>query len=133
MSNWIVNVVLALVAERDAATLPLNGSDLAELLGLVEAATISGTVAKAILARVIRGEGSPRALLERDPMIQLDDASVLGPAVDRVLAANPETVERYRTGKTNVLGFLVGCVMKETGGKASPKGVDALLRAKVSA
>ena len=66
-------------------------------------------------------------------MIQLDDASVLGPAVDRVLAANPETVERYRTGKTNVLGFLVGCVMKETGGKASPKGVDALLRAKVSA
>jgi aspartyl-tRNA(Asn)/glutamyl-tRNA(Gln) amidotransferase subunit B len=61
------------------------------------------------------------------------DASALGPAIDAVLAANPQQVETYRGGKEGVLGFLVGQVMKETGGKADPKAVNQLLREKLKA
>ncbi len=63
----------------------------------------------------------------------VSDEGELGPAIDRVLAANPEQVETYRGGKEGVLGFLVGQVMKETGGKADPKVVNRLLREKLQA
>jgi len=59
------------------------------------------------------------------------DASALEPAIDAVLAANPQQVETYRGGKEGVLGFLVGQVMKETKGKADPKAVNELLREKL--
>ena len=63
----------------------------------------------------------------------LSDESELGPIVERVLEANPQQVETYRGGKEGVLGFLVGQVMKETGGKADPKAVNRLLREKLQA
>jgi aspartyl-tRNA(Asn)/glutamyl-tRNA(Gln) amidotransferase subunit B len=63
----------------------------------------------------------------------VSDESALGPAIDGVLAANPEQVATYRGGKEGVLGFLVGQVMKETGGKADPKVVNRLLREKLRA
>jgi aspartyl-tRNA(Asn)/glutamyl-tRNA(Gln) amidotransferase subunit B len=65
--------------------------------------------------------------------IAVSDEGELGPAIDRVLEANPEQVETYRGGKEGVLGFLVGQVMKETGGKADPKVVNRLLREKLQA
>ena len=63
----------------------------------------------------------------------MSDESALEPAIDAVIAANPEQVETYRGGKEGVLGFLVGQVMKETGGKADPKVVNRLLREKLQA
>jgi aspartyl-tRNA(Asn)/glutamyl-tRNA(Gln) amidotransferase subunit B len=64
--------------------------------------------------------------------VAMSDASELGPVIDGVIAANPEQVETYRGGKEGVLGFLVGQVMKETGGKADPKVVNELLRKKLA-
>jgi aspartyl-tRNA(Asn)/glutamyl-tRNA(Gln) amidotransferase subunit B len=64
--------------------------------------------------------------------VAVSDASELGPAIDGVIAANPEQVETYRGGKEGVLGFLVGQVMKETQGKADPKVVNELLREKLA-
>jgi aspartyl-tRNA(Asn)/glutamyl-tRNA(Gln) amidotransferase subunit B len=61
------------------------------------------------------------------------ETSELEPIVDRILAANPGQVESYRGGKEGLLGFFVGQVMKETGGKADPKVVNELLREKLSA
>jgi aspartyl-tRNA(Asn)/glutamyl-tRNA(Gln) amidotransferase subunit B len=63
----------------------------------------------------------------------VSDESELGPVIDGVLAANPDQVATYRGGKAGVLGFLVGQVMKETGGKADPKVVNRLLREKLLA
>ena len=63
----------------------------------------------------------------------VSDESALGPAIDAVIAANPQQVETYRGGKEGVLGFLVGQVMKETQGKADPKVVNRLLREKLQA
>ncbi len=63
----------------------------------------------------------------------VSDTAALGPIVDEVLAANPGQVEQYRSGKEGLLGFLVGQVMKQTGGKASPQAVNELLREKLKA
>jgi aspartyl-tRNA(Asn)/glutamyl-tRNA(Gln) amidotransferase subunit B len=100
------------------------------------------------LAKVVRARGSiPRdvyaeaiAASEREgfsaePYLAqkaVADASELGPVVARVLEANPGEVEAYRGGKTGLLGFFVGQVMKETGGKADPKAVNELLRDKLA-
>ena len=77
----------------------------------------------------------PRAIDADDYLAQaaVSDESALGPAIDAVIAANPQQVETYRGGKEGVLGFLVGQVMKETQGKADPKVVNRLLREKLQA
>jgi aspartyl-tRNA(Asn)/glutamyl-tRNA(Gln) amidotransferase subunit B len=63
----------------------------------------------------------------------ITDTAELGPLIERILAANESQVATYRAGKEGVLGFLVGQVMKETGGKADPKVVNELLREKLKA
>jgi glutaminyl-tRNA synthetase len=64
---------------------------------------------------------------------QITEAGDLEPLVDRILAANPDHVESYRSGKQGLLGFFVGQVMKETEGRANPKVVNELLREKLDA
>jgi aspartyl-tRNA(Asn)/glutamyl-tRNA(Gln) amidotransferase subunit B len=65
---------------------------------------------------------------EARDLIQISDTSVLQAVIDEVLAANPEALDRYRAGESKVLGFLVGQVMRASGGKAEPKQVNDLLR-----
>ena len=71
---------------------------------------------------------SPPALVERGGLAQVSDTSALEPVVREVLANNPDNVAAYQAGKTKVLGFLVGQVMKHSGGKVNPKLVNELLR-----
>ena len=104
---------------------------LAGLLARISDATISGKIAKDVFAALWQGEGTADAIIEARGLRQITDTGALQAAVDAVLAANPEQVEQLRTGKDKVLGFLVGQVMKATGGKANPAQVNALLRAKV--
>ena len=66
-------------------------------------------------------------------LLQISDAGALGAAVDDVLAAHPDEVARIRGGEGRLVGFLVGKVMKATGGKADPKAVDALIRDRTGA
>jgi aspartyl-tRNA(Asn)/glutamyl-tRNA(Gln) amidotransferase subunit B len=65
----------------------------------------------------------PSALVRERGMVQVSDASVIEELVARALADNPDTIEKYQAGKTNVLGFLVGYVMKLSQGKANPQRV----------
>ena len=81
-----------------------------------------------------RSPRARRAIISADDYLgetAVSDESELDPAIERVLAANPDQVATYRGGKEGVLGFLVGQVMKETGGKADPKVVNRLLREKL--
>ena len=68
--------------------------------------------------------------MEREGLQQISDAGALGKIIDEVIAANPKQVEQYRGGKTTVIGFLVGQVMKASRGQANPAAVDKLLREK---
>lgn len=106
----------AVAVHRSAVT----PEGLAELIGLVDAKTINSKIAKDLLARMWREGGSPRAIVEREGLAQTSDAAQIEAFVESVLAANEKAVADYRAGKTNIMGFLVGQVMKASAGKANP-------------
>jgi len=70
---------------------------------------------------------SPRLVVEKEGLLQISDQSELEAVITRVISENPDSVENYRGGKSKAIGFLVGQVMKETGGKANPQLVNELL------
>jgi aspartyl-tRNA(Asn)/glutamyl-tRNA(Gln) amidotransferase subunit B len=134
-ANWI-NGELAAALNRDGLPItaaPIGPAALAGLLARISDATISGKIAKDVFAALWQGEGTADAIIEARGLRQITDTGALQAAVDAVLAANPEQVEQLRAGKDKVLGFLVGQVMKATGGKANPAQVNALIRDRVGA
>jgi Asp-tRNA(Asn)/Glu-tRNA(Gln) amidotransferase B subunit len=80
---------------------------------------------------MLKGGGSPREIVEKKGLRQITDAGAIEAAVAAVLAENADAVGRYRAGNANLLGAFVGMVMKKTGGKANPKLVNDLLRARL--
>jgi Asp-tRNA(Asn)/Glu-tRNA(Gln) amidotransferase B subunit len=104
---------------------------LAELVGLIEDGAISGKQAKDVFAEMASGAGSPAAVVARLGLAQVSDVAELEAVVDRVLAASESQVAAYRAGKTGLIGFFVGAVMCETGGRANPSVVNDLLGRKL--
>ncbi|MGH7736370.1 MAG: Asp-tRNA(Asn)/Glu-tRNA(Gln) amidotransferase subunit GatB [Candidatus Tyrphobacter sp.] len=103
-------------------------ADLAALIALVGEGTITSKTGKDLIERMWRGEGSPRAIVEREGLAQTQDAGEIERLVEESVAANAEAVESYRAGKSNAMGYLVGQVMKASRGKANPQIVSELLR-----
>ncbi len=101
---------------------------LAELVLLVEGKTINSKIAKELLERMWAGEGSPKAIVEKESLAQTSDTGEIENLIGAVLAANEKAVTDYKAGKTNILGFLTGAVMKASRGKANPALVNELLR-----
>ena len=79
-----------------------------------------------------RTHEEPDAIIERMGLVQVSDASSLGVIIDKIILENPKQLDQYHSGKTKVLGFFVGQVMKETKGQANPKIVNDLLKKKLS-
>ena len=134
VGNWLVGEVTAHLRRLGVGVgdTPLTGAHLAELHGLVAAGHLSATAAKEVLAGVMEGEGSPEQVAAGRDLIQISDDSVLLAAVDEVLAAHPAEVERIRAGEERLIGFLVGRVMRATGGKADPQRVTETIRRRAS-
>ena len=132
-ANWI-NGELAAALNRDDLPItaaPVSPAALGGLLGRIADQTISGKIAKDVFAAMWQGEGDADAIIQARGLKQITDTGAIEAAVEQVLSANPDQVEQLRAGKDKVLGFLVGQVMKATGGKANPAQVNALLRSKV--
>ena len=111
----------------------ITPSDLAELVDMIATSEINGKQAKDIFIKMLDGEiGSPRQIAEKFGMQQITDTGAITAAVDAVIAANAGQVEQYRAGKTGLLGFFVGAVMKATGGSANPATVNEILREKLN-
>jgi aspartyl-tRNA(Asn)/glutamyl-tRNA(Gln) amidotransferase subunit B len=104
---------------------------LAELVALVESKTVNSKIAKELLERMWAGEGSPKAIVEQEGLAQTSDTGEIERLIDEVLAANEKAATDYKAGKTNILGFLTGQVMKASRGKANPALVNELLRKKL--
>ncbi|MCU0545108.1 MAG: Asp-tRNA(Asn)/Glu-tRNA(Gln) amidotransferase subunit GatB [Oscillatoriaceae cyanobacterium Prado104] len=134
-ANWVMGDITAYLKEKKLAIseIPFQPYELAELISLIDAGTISGKIAKDILPELLSTGGSPQKLVESKGLIQISDTGALESAIDAVLAANPKELEQYRGGKTKLLGFFVGKVMKETGGRADPKLTNELLAKKLNA
>jgi aspartyl-tRNA(Asn)/glutamyl-tRNA(Gln) amidotransferase subunit B len=107
---------------------PLTPAHLADLLKLIKTGTISGRIAKELFAEVYQTGQMPSDIVRARGLTQISDEQVLRAAIQRVLDENPDAVQKYRGGKTGVLGFLVGQVMKATQGRANPQRVQELLR-----
>ncbi len=124
------------VAEREAFNVTMNqlippGANVAELAKVVKAAK---TLTREALQKAVAASADPGFTADAYlGDVAITDVAELDPLIDRILAANPGQVESYRGGKEGLLGFFVGQVMKETGGKASPKVVNERLREKLKA
>ena len=132
LANWIVNDVTAALKSKDLAPERiaelLSPAALASLVGLVEDNTISGKTAKDVLAAITAGEGTePLAIVDEKGWRKKVDTGALAAAAEAVLDENPDQVDKIRQGKGKVLGFLVGQVMKRSGGAFDPKDVNQAL------
>jgi len=130
VSNWIMGPLLGLLGDRGLSIgkSPVSCEHLAELLNLMETGVISGKIAKSLFDEMAQTGIPPKTLVEKRGWVQIRDADVLEGAVRRILGRFPDEVNAYRLGKSKLLGFFVGEVMKETRGKADPKQVNAILK-----
>jgi aspartyl-tRNA(Asn)/glutamyl-tRNA(Gln) amidotransferase subunit B len=133
-ANWIMGDIAAYINNQKMSItdIALKPTILAELIGLIEDGTISGKIAKDILPELLSKGGSAKELVERLGLIQISDTSALEAIIEQVLQANPKELEQYRNGKTKLLGFFVGQVIKQTGGRADPKLTNQLLAQKLN-
>jgi aspartyl-tRNA(Asn)/glutamyl-tRNA(Gln) amidotransferase subunit B len=134
-SNWVMGELLRTLNERGAtiAGTPLAPSALAGLIRLLDANTVSSSTAKAVFARMYDSGRSAEAIVAAEGLAQNSDEDALLAIVRRVMASHADAVAQVRAGKTATLGFLVGQVMKGSGGKANPKLVNELLTREIGA
>ena len=109
----------------------MSAGAVAGLLDRVKDNTISGKIAKEVFEAMWAGEGSADEIIEARGLKQITDASAIEAIVDQVIAANPGQVAEYQAGKEKLIGYFVGQVMKETGGKANPGQVNQILKQKL--
>ncbi len=129
-SNWIMGEVLRKLKALDVeiADLSVSAASLGALIRLVDARKVSGSAAKQVFERMQETGESPEAAVQAEGLAQMQDSAELEALVQSVIAEQSEAVASYRGGKTGTLGFLVGQVMRKTGGKANPKQVSEILR-----
>jgi len=128
VANWMVNELLRETKDRPLSELPVTPRTLAELVALLAEDTISQPVAKEIFAEMVEEGGDPREKVKERGLEKMSDPDDLRPLVEEVLEAHPQEVDGYRGGKTGLLGFFTGQVMRRTRGKADPQTVQRLLR-----
>jgi len=129
-ANWITQDLAGLLNKRgvDAHDSLVTPQHIADLVRLVGADAVSGAGAKQALEDALETGDSIEAIVDRLGLRQVSDAAELAPIVDEVLAENPDVVAQFRAGKEGAVGFLVGQVMKRSGGSANPKLAQRLLR-----
>jgi len=129
VANFVQSEVLRDVTTHGlAATIPVTARQVAGLLRLVDAGTISGKQAKEVYAKIVGSDRMPEDVVAELGMQQVSDASAIEEVCRRVVEQNPKQAEQLRAGKTALLGFFVGQVMKETKGSANPQLVNDVLR-----
>jgi aspartyl-tRNA(Asn)/glutamyl-tRNA(Gln) amidotransferase subunit B len=134
VANWIIGDLSAAL-NRDGLAITacrVSAAGLAGLLDRIADNTISGKIAKDVFESMWAGEGSADEIIESRGLKQITDSAEIDSIVDAVIAANPGQVAEYKAGKDKLLGFFVGQVMQETGGKANPGAVNQALKKKLS-
>jgi aspartyl-tRNA(Asn)/glutamyl-tRNA(Gln) amidotransferase subunit B len=130
---FVVGELARAVNEKEANldALKFDPALVREVWKLQDAGVISSTAAKEVLSELIRSGEAPEKIVERKGLAQVSDSGPLEAAVDAVIARNASEVEKYRAGKTNLLGFFVGQAMKDLKGKGNPGALNALFKKKL--
>jgi aspartyl-tRNA(Asn)/glutamyl-tRNA(Gln) amidotransferase subunit B len=133
-ANWILNDVVFLLQEskKSFVDYPVPPENLAELILLLGNNTISGKIAKDVLAEMVRTGKAAKEVMAEKGVEQINDAERIAGVVREIMAANPKQVEQYRKGKTATMAWFVGQVMKATRGQANPQVVQEVLKSELA-
>ena len=133
VANWVIGDLSGALNREglEIESSRIAAKDLAGLVDRIHDDTISGKIAKEVFEAMWAGEGDADAVIEARGLRQITDSSAIEAIVDKVIAANPGQAEEYRAGKEKLIGFFVGQVMKETGGKANPGQVNEILKTRL--
>lgn len=134
VSNWIMSELLGYLNRegKEITESPVDPTQLAGLLNLIQERVISGKIAKAVFEEMYQTGKDPGTIVREKELVQISDREELGRVVDHVLAQNPGPVSDFRGGKEKALIALVGAVMRATKGKANPQLINDLLREKLA-
>jgi len=132
VANWTINEVLRELKDQPIGELAFGGKELGQLVALIDDETISGKIAKDVFQAMLQTGVSPAQYIKDQGLEQVTDGAQIESVIEAILAANPGQVAQYKEGKTKLIGFFVGQVMKETQGKANPGMVNQILKKKLS-
>ena len=130
VSNWMMGALLGLLNTlgKPIDESPVGPENLARLLALVEDGVISGKIAKTVFDEMGQSGKPAEKIVKEKGLVQITDTDKLENVVSDIISAHPKEVDAYKNGKTKLLGFFVGQVMKETKGKANPKLVNEIVK-----
>ncbi|MBN1292478.1 MAG: Asp-tRNA(Asn)/Glu-tRNA(Gln) amidotransferase subunit GatB [Candidatus Latescibacteria bacterium] len=133
-SNWVMGEVLRILNETRITIdeFKVKPSMLAELLIMIDNGSISGSMAKTVFDEMASNGRHPKIIVAEKGLTQISDKGELKKVIREVIESNPNEVEKYKSGKTNLIAFFVGQVMKMTRGKANPQEVNVILREMLS-
>lgn len=133
-NNWI-RVELLAQLNKDNISIensPVTADQLGAIISKITDKSISGKIAKTVFEALWKGEtNSADEYIKKQGLTQVSDSSSLAPLIDKIISENPKQAEQFRAGKTKLMGFFVGQVMKETQGKANPQQVNEILNEKL--
>jgi len=133
-ANWVISELFGALNRtgKSIEESPVTAKSLGGLIDLIADKTISGRIAKDVLAEMVETGNEAAAIVEAKGLRQVTDTGAIDAVIDQVMAANADKVAEYRSGKDKLFGFFVGQVMKASGGKANPAAVNERLKAKLA-
>ena len=133
-NNLLVGDITAYLKENNVNIneTKLTPNALAELVDLIVKGTISNNIAKKILPQMLQNGARAKEIVEKEGLSVISDEGAIKELVQKVVANNPAQVQAYKNGKTNLMGFFVGQIMKETKGRANPQVINKLLAEELS-
>jgi aspartyl-tRNA(Asn)/glutamyl-tRNA(Gln) amidotransferase subunit B len=133
VSNWVMGPLLGLLNAqgKKIEDSPVSAVDLARLLALVEKGVVSGKIAKTVFDEMAQTAKPATQIVKEKGLVQITDTGALVDVILKIISNHPREVAAYKNGKTKLLGFFVGQIMKETRGQANPKVVNDILKRKL--
>ncbi len=128
--NWLMSDVARILNEKEMEPdeIPFKPEELAELIELIEKGTISSKIAKDVLDKMFENPEKPSKIIKDNGWVQISDEGAIKAIVQKIIDANPQSVQDFKSGKEKALGFLVGQAMKETKGKANPQMLNKMFK-----
>ena len=129
VSNWIMTEIIKVLNETgmEPDDIPFESEDLGNLIVLIDKGTISGGIAKKVLAEMFESPKNPEEIVKEKGWVQISDEGAIKEVVLKILENNPQSIADYKAGKDKALGFLVGQAMKETKGQANPGMLNKMI------
>ena len=128
VANWLLSDISKILNEKELepSDIPFTAEHLAKLVELIEKGTISSAIGKKVVTELFENPKDPEEIIKEKGWIQISDEGAIKEVVEKVIAANPQSVADFKAGKDKAIGFLVGQAMKETKGKANPQMLNKM-------